>query len=157
MVLSYEAVCFDLFGTLVTGDGAPIAGAYAALHALPPERWAIVTSCGSGFATALIADAGLPAPGVLVTADDVASGKPAPDPYRLAVQRLGVLSAQAIAIEDSREGIVSARAAGLDVIGIARGRGLPFAVGAIAHVDRFEEIRWSVGPEGAIGVDVSGR
>jgi beta-phosphoglucomutase-like phosphatase (HAD superfamily) len=40
--------------------------------------------------------------------------KPAPDPYLLAVKRLGV--ERALAIEDSAAGIASARAAGLDVI-----------------------------------------
>lgn len=54
----------------------------------------------------------------IVGADDVARSKPAPDPYRLAVTRLGVVPVEAVAVEDSRWGLESARAAGLRTIGI---------------------------------------
>jgi sugar-phosphatase len=154
VVLSYEAVCFDLFGTLVTGAGSPIEGAREALNALPVDRWAIVTSCGAGFALALIAAAGLPAPRVLVSANDVSSGKPAPEPYALGAERLRFPVAQVLAVEDSVDGVTSAQAAGLDVVVIARGRGLNFASGAIAHVDRFSQIRWTLAPSGSIAIEI---
>ena len=154
MVLSYEAVCFDLFGTLVTGEGSAIEGAREALNSLPVERWAIVTSCGAGFALALIAAAGLPAPRVLISANDVANGKPAPEPYALGAERLHFPPAQVLAIEDSRDGIASARAAGMDVVAIARGRGTNFASGAIAQVDRFSQIRWRLESAGAISIAI---
>ncbi len=48
----------------------------------------------------------------------MASGKPAPDVYLEAVRRLGVDPARAAAIEDSRNGIRSAHAAGLRVVAI---------------------------------------
>jgi beta-phosphoglucomutase len=54
----------------------------------------------------------------IVGADDVGRSKPAPDPYRLAVHRLDVNPADAVAVEDSRWGLESARAAGLRAIGI---------------------------------------
>jgi len=153
MRLSYDAVCFDLFGTLVTGDGAPIGGARAALDVLPPERWAIVTSCDSSFALALIASAGLPLPRVLISADDVMNGKPAPDPYLAGAHALGVHPKRTLVVEDSRDGIAAGRAAGMDVVAIAHGRGLAFARDAIAHVDRFEELRWRINPDGSIAVE----
>ena len=42
-----------------------------------------------------------------------AAKKPAPDVYDLALKRLGLPAAQALALEDSRNGVLSARAAGL--------------------------------------------
>jgi len=45
---------------------------------------------------------------------DVKQHKPAPDPYLLAVERLGVRTA--LAVEDSNAGEASARAAGLEVL-----------------------------------------
>jgi len=55
---------------------------------------------------------------VVVGADDVDRSKPAPDPYLKAVAALGVPPSHAVAIEDSRWGLASARAAGLRTIGI---------------------------------------
>lgn len=54
----------------------------------------------------------------IVTGDDVAHGKPAPDPYLLAARRLGVAPGQCLAVEDSGSGIRSAHAAGLVVLAI---------------------------------------
>jgi HAD superfamily hydrolase (TIGR01509 family) len=53
---------------------------------------------------------------VLATGDEVARKKPAPDIYRLALDRLGLDASQAVAFEDSRIGLLSARAAGLAVV-----------------------------------------
>lgn len=48
--------------------------------------------------------------------DEVANGKPAPDIYRLALDRLGVGPGQAVGIEDSGNGIRSLHAAGMGII-----------------------------------------
>jgi beta-phosphoglucomutase len=55
---------------------------------------------------------------VIVGADDVKACKPDPEPYATAVRRLGVRPEAAVAIEDSRWGLESARAAGLRTIGL---------------------------------------
>jgi beta-phosphoglucomutase len=55
---------------------------------------------------------------IVVGADDVQASKPAPDSYALAVEKLGVPPAAAVAIEDSHWGLVAARAAGLRTIGV---------------------------------------
>ncbi len=44
---------------------------------------------------------------VVIGAEDVRRGKPAPDGYRLALERLGVDAAQAVAVEDSTAGIAA--------------------------------------------------
>jgi HAD superfamily hydrolase (TIGR01509 family) len=50
---------------------------------------------------------------VLVTGSDIEHGKPAPDIYLLAAERLGVDPATCLAIEDAPAGIASAKAAGM--------------------------------------------
>jgi HAD superfamily hydrolase (TIGR01509 family) len=54
-------------------------------------------------------------------AEDYTRGKPAPDSFALAMQRLGVTPAACIAIEDATPGVLSARAAGARVIGVRAG------------------------------------
>ena len=56
--------------------------------------------------------------GVSVSSEEVARGKPAPDVYLEAMGRLGVMPERAAAIEDSRSGIRSAKAAGMRVVAI---------------------------------------
>ena len=150
MIARYRAVCFDLYGTLVNDDGTAVLGAREALVSLPELRWCIVTSCGSAFARRLILSAGLPLPRLLVGAEHVEHGKPAPDPYALAIRTLGIESSEAIVVEDSRQGIASGRAAGLDVMAILNGRGLAFAREASFQVERFCDVQWSIATDGAI-------
>ena len=52
----------------------------------------------------------------IAAGDEVANKKPAPDIYRLALERLDMPPDQAIAFEDTRNGVLSAKAAGLKVI-----------------------------------------
>ena len=86
-------------------------GAASALVALEEGEWAVVTSGGRELARRRLAHAQLPVPTVLVAAEDVLRGKPAPDGYRMAAERLGVDPAQCVAIEDTPAGIQSARLA----------------------------------------------
>ena len=55
---------------------------------------------------------------VTVSSEEVERGKPAPDVYLAACRRLGVEPERAAAVEDSRNGIRSAHAAGLRVVAI---------------------------------------
>lgn len=52
--------------------------------------------------------------------DDVIVGKPDPAPYRAAAERLGLAPTRLAAVEDSRSGVSSARAAGCFTVGLAR-------------------------------------
>ncbi|HEY3737983.1 MAG TPA: HAD family phosphatase [Jatrophihabitans sp.] len=54
----------------------------------------------------------------IVTGDQVTDGKPHPEPYLTAAQRLGVDVSACVAIEDSPTGVASAEAAGCIVIAI---------------------------------------
>ncbi|WP_157695530.1 HAD-IA family hydrolase [Nakamurella panacisegetis] len=106
-----------------TGDVMPIPGAVAAWDVLPTSRWAIVTSGGLRLATSRIRAAGLPMPRYLITADDVAVGKPNPAPYLMGAEKVGFPPSRCLAFEDAPAGIASARAAGVPVIGIATNHG----------------------------------
>ena len=55
---------------------------------------------------------------VSVVGDDVERGKPHPDPYLLAAERLGVDITRCLAIEDSPTGVASALAAGATVLAV---------------------------------------
>jgi HAD superfamily hydrolase (TIGR01509 family) len=54
--------------------------------------------------------------GVIAAGDAVATKKPAPDIYFLALEKLGCSPQSCVAIEDSTNGILAARAAGLSVL-----------------------------------------
>ena len=54
----------------------------------------------------------------LVSGDDVERGKPDPQIYLLAAHRLGLSPRRCLAIEDSPNGVQSARAAGMPVLGV---------------------------------------
>ena len=101
-----------------TDDCVPLPGALTALDVLPTNRWAIVTSGSLRLARARIAAAGLPLPRLLVTADDVAQGKPDPAPYLLGAARAAVPPARCLVFEDAPAGVASAQAAGIPVIGL---------------------------------------
>ena len=55
---------------------------------------------------------------ISVSTEEVAAGKPSPVVYQTVVRRLGVDPGQAIAIEDSSNGLRSAAAAGLGVLAV---------------------------------------
>jgi mannitol-1-/sugar-/sorbitol-6-phosphatase len=101
-----------------------IPGALILTAAIPAQQWAVVTSGTTRLARARLTAAGLPRPDVLVTADDVKHGKPAPDGYLSAARQRGVAVGETVVLEDAVAGIQAARAAGVRaVIGVG-GRGL---------------------------------
>ena len=67
----------------------------------------------------------------IVTSDEVAHAKPAPDLYLLACERLGVRPQDALALEDSASGIAAAKAAGLTCIAVPQ-----FAETDVSAADR---------------------
>jgi HAD superfamily hydrolase (TIGR01509 family) len=69
-----------------------------------------------------------------VSSEEVARGKPAPDVYLEAARRLGVDPAHTAAVEDSQNGILSAKAAGMRVIAIPN-RHFPPDAGALGEAD----------------------
>ncbi|MEU7137283.1 HAD-IA family hydrolase [Streptomyces sp. NPDC046261] len=95
-----------------------LTGARRLLDALPPARWGIVTSNDTEVAKARLTSAGLPLPGVLVSADDVGHPKPHPEGFLLAAERLGIAPGTALAVDDSPIGLAAARAAGMTTLAV---------------------------------------
>ena len=96
----------------------PCRGAAEIIALLPEHKWGIVTSGHSSVARARLSAAGLPEPQVLVTAERVQRGKPAPDGYLLGARLLGVDPKDCVVVEDAPAGVSAARAAGAKVIGV---------------------------------------
>ena len=71
---------------------------------------------------------------VVLSSERVARGKPAPDVYLPALERLGVPAPEAVAVEDSTAGIQAARAAGMRVVAVPN-RIYPPAPEALALAD----------------------
>ena len=90
-------------------------GADELLATLPDGTWGVVTSGTRALATARMGAAGLSVPDVLVCAEDVELGKPAPDPYLLGAERLGAKPAGCLVVEDAPAGVTAGQAAGMTV------------------------------------------
>ncbi|MGK8176247.1 HAD-IA family hydrolase [Aeromonas dhakensis] len=99
-----------------TGQAEAFAGARTLLASMPVERWALVTSASQRVARHRLRSAGLPLPALLVGAEDVEHGKPDPEPYLLAAERLGLAAADCLVFEDAPAGISSALRAGCRVV-----------------------------------------
>jgi HAD superfamily hydrolase (TIGR01509 family) len=119
------------------GESPPlIPGAVEAVRAVA-ERWPVAIASSSNpelievvLVTAKLADVVR----VVVSSQEVARGKPAPDVYLEAARRLGVEPVDCVAVEDSENGIRSARAAGMFVIAVPNPH-FPPADEAIAQAD----------------------
>lgn len=81
--------------------------------------WGVVTTTSRANWEALwtwsLAPLQLPEPAVMVCGEDVALKKPDPEAYVIALERLGLPPMRCCAIEDSRNGMLAARLAGLEV------------------------------------------
>jgi sugar-phosphatase len=116
-------------------------GAVDLVRSLPEDRRAVVTSGSRILATARLRLAGIPIPKVMVTADDVANGKPHPEPYLKGAQLLGVNPAECLVIEDAPAGIRAAHAAGMKVVGLTSTYAAPALSEADAVVQRLTQIQ----------------
>lgn len=97
-------------------------GAVEAVRELS-ARWplAIASSAPKSLIEAVLDDSGLrSAFAAAVSSEEVPHGKPAPDVYLAAAERLGVPPTACAAVEDSANGLRSAAAAGLAVIAVPR-------------------------------------
>ena len=62
--------------------------------------------------------AGLPLPKVIVPVDEICNGKPDPEGFLHAAERLGVAPEECIVFEDTRPGIDAGLGAGMQVVGL---------------------------------------
>jgi len=106
---------------------------------------AVATSARRADATRLLRDLDLlPYFAVIVAAEDVHNGKPAPEVFLTAAERLGVRPERCLVFEDSVVGVRAARAAGMRVIGVTTAHTMAelTAAGAERCVADFEGCRW---------------
>ena len=131
------------------GGIAAIAGAEHFLDALPPERWAIVTSAPRALALVRLKAAGLVAPAVLVTGEDTSRGKPAPDCFILGARRLGFDVRDCVIFEDAPAGIAAGEAAGAAALVVVNAAGAADAVqGPHPSIASYDELVASVSTDG---------
>jgi sugar-phosphatase len=114
-----EAAQLERAEALDTVGIVAVPGATELLTALQTAPWAVVTSGSRLMATTRLQVTGLPVPQVLITAEDVDQGKPAPEGYLKAAKQLGINPQDCIVIEDAPPGIEAGRAAQATVIGVA--------------------------------------
>lgn len=114
--------CKDEIFRRIESQITPMPGALALVRLLSAQklRLAIATSASEIRTFATIERLGLGGCfDAVITAADVAVGKPDPAVYQLACDRLGVASQWALAFDDAPAGVQAARAAGIRCIGVA--------------------------------------
>jgi sugar-phosphatase len=128
-------------------DIVVLPGATDALASLVDAKNAIATSCTVPLAHARITAAHMEPPTVIVTADDVANGKPHPEPFLEAARRLGVDPSRCLVVEDAPKGLEAAQAAGCFTLAVVTTTPRE-ALEADAIVTDLSEVRFDVNSEG---------
>lgn len=150
-----EAAAITAAEMLDVGDVVPIPGADVFLASLPAARWAIVTSAPRELAKVRLAAAGIPLPPLLISAEDAVNGKPAPDCFLLAAERLGVAATDCLVFEDAPAGIAAGEAAGCDVVVVTATHGHPIDT-VHAAIDGYAAVSISEGA-GLLTITRAGR
>ena len=139
-------------GEIEDTDGVTeMPGAIAFVATLPPERWAVVTSASPELAEARLRAAGLTPPSLVVTAHDIQHGKPDPEGFRLAADRLGFAIEDCLVFEDAPAGIAAAEAAPADVVVITATHSHPMAT-LHPTLDGYEGVRCVLGEDGRLSL-----
>jgi HAD superfamily hydrolase (TIGR01509 family) len=82
-------------------------------------RLGLATAARRPIVRAVLEAVGLPrAFDAIVSGDEIVRGKPAPDGFLLAARRLGVEPAQCVVVDDSRDGVLAGKAAGMLVAAV---------------------------------------
>jgi len=126
---------------LLDKDGVfAVKGAADFVGKLAEHEWAVVTSAGQDLARTRLRAVGLPLPRVLIGAEDVRAGKPHPEGYLAAAERLRVPPHLCVVFEDTVPGLQAALAAGMRAFGITT----TYPAGQLGQVDciaDFSEVR----------------
>jgi HAD superfamily hydrolase (TIGR01509 family) len=126
---------YELAVEEVAGDVDPMPGAVALLAALGAAGVPVglVSNARRRFVERGLRSAGLlKAFAVIVSADDVARPKPAPDPYLAGAAALGVEAGACAVLEDSPTGLAAGRAAGALTIGVPSLQGVTLDADVVA-------------------------
>ncbi len=143
-VVAMTTELLDLVTTLPRPGLAPGADALLRTARVP---LALVTSANTDWARTCLGDL-LDLFTIVVTRNDVANGKPHPEPYALACALLGVPPAACLAVEDAPAGVSSAVSAGIGRVVAVTGT-FPASDLAAAHlvVDGLAAVRALLGKD----------
>jgi HAD superfamily hydrolase (TIGR01509 family) len=112
----------DTYWQIAVNEVEPTPGLLAFLERIAPLPMAVCTSAQRASADRMLDLLKLgPRFQAVVTSTDVSHGKPHPEPFLLAAERLHVPAGLCIAFEDSANGLISARKAGMYCVGIGFG------------------------------------
>ena len=133
-----------VFRGLIESGLVPFAGLRDELRLWREGPLALATSSSRPETTRMLAGLGFEGwfdP--VVTSDDVARAKPAPDCYALAIERLGRRPADCVVIEDTVHGVRAAQSAGAGVAAVATS-GMPRDIDGVLGVfdSTVEALRW---------------
>ncbi|HEY7485369.1 MAG TPA: HAD family phosphatase [Streptosporangiaceae bacterium] len=138
-----EVVSYELGPDVL--DAVPVPGAVPLVRSISAEGVPIgvVTSGGRRYAEEQLTRLGiLGLFGVVITADDVAEGKPSPEGFLAACARLDVAPDQAVAFEDAPAGVAAAKAAGMPTVGVATTQTPSALAAADLVVADLTEVTW---------------
>ena len=125
LVLDAESTAADkrrIYLEMLEQEGMqPIGEVLEFVHSLGDAPKAIATGSAIPGARRTLAAAGLTGLfDVILTPEDVEHGKPAPDMFLLAAERLGAAPSRCVVFEDAVPGIAAAAAAGMDCVRVRR-------------------------------------
>ncbi len=103
-------------------------------------RIGLVSGAGLGRLSATCGDKFFDMFDTVVTGDDVARGKPAPDPYLRAAEKLSVAPVECLAVENAPLGIRAAKAANMDCVAISSTLGKHHLGEADVIIDGLEQV-----------------
>jgi beta-phosphoglucomutase len=121
-----------------SGDLRPLPGAAEWVHRLGEQGWrqAIASSAPRENVDVVLEALGLARRfDAVVSAEDVTAGKPDPQVFLKAAQRLGIAPARCVVVEDSAAGVEGARRAGMKSIGVSRNGRLAADLGVRSLAD----------------------
>lgn len=136
-VEAYERRFRAAYRELLRSELEPVAGAEELLEACRAQgrRLALVTSSDPWMVEIVGERLGWSGRfDAVVTAADVAAEKPDPEPYRRALDGLGVGELGAVAVEDTEAGVASAAGAGLPVVAVRHAFNVRHDLGEAADV-----------------------
>jgi beta-phosphoglucomutase family hydrolase len=134
----------ELYRELIRDEGIePLPGVERWLEALHAGRVQCVvasSTCRLNIVTALELIGLADHFAAIVAADDVSRGKPAPEVFLRAAEKIGMPSAQCVVFEDTHIGIEAAHAAGMKVVGVSTTHPADMLRGAARVVKRLDEL-----------------
>ncbi len=117
-----KPLTYEIYLERIKGALQPVNGAREFVAALRTAglRLALATSSDRPKLDGNLAAIGIPEStfDVVISAEDVTRKKPDPETFLRAVERLGLPAARCLVVEDARNGVQAARAAGCAVLGI---------------------------------------